>query len=97
MKITDYMGAQITYPDAMSDVEAKEYARDAIQEARQQGKKQELLSMTVLLDGADVLTKQRWKTIHRIRRITGYLSDMNNFGDGKRAEAAERVAHFTVR
>lgn len=31
--------------------------------------------------------------IRRVRRITGYLSDVKNFNDAKKAEMSERVSH----
>ena len=34
--------------------------------------------------------------IKRVRRITGYLSDENNFNDAKRAELKDRVQHEEV-
>ena len=34
------------------------------------------------------------KDIKRIRRITGYLSDVTNFNSAKRAELKDRVVHF---
>ena len=34
------------------------------------------------------------KNIRKIRRVTGYLSPLDNFGDGKRAEEKNRINHF---
>ena len=31
--------------------------------------------------------------VKKLRRITGYLSDINNFNDPKRAELADRLVH----
>ena len=33
--------------------------------------------------------------VKKLRRITGYLSDINNFNDPKRAELADRLVHGT--
>lgn len=35
-------------------------------------------------------------SIVRTRRITGYLSNLNNFNAGKKAEERERAKHFIV-
>lgn len=34
--------------------------------------------------------------IERLRRITGYLSNLNNFNGGKKAEEKDRVKHYKV-
>ena len=46
------------------------------------------------LDGEEIiLTATEKSPIRRIRRITGYLSSIDNFNDAKVAECTERTRH----
>lgn len=55
-------------------------------------KKLGLLELT--LDGEEVIVKASEKSpIRRIRRITGYLSSIDNFNDAKVAECNARTNH----
>jgi anaerobic ribonucleoside-triphosphate reductase activating protein len=46
------------------------------------------------LDGEEIIIKATEKSpIRRIRRITGYLSSIDNFNDAKVAECKERAQH----
>ena len=50
------------------------------------------------VDGDEIVVRSSpASTIKRVRRITGYLSDENNFNDAKRAELKDRVEHETHR
>lgn len=46
-------------------------------------------------DGTVDISYDKRSTVkfERIRRVTGYLSNVDNWNDGKRAELAERVRH----
>lgn len=44
-------------------------------------------------DGEYVVKSSPKQEIKRVRRITGYLSNENNFNDAKRAELRDRVKH----
>lgn len=47
------------------------------------------------LDGGEVVVKAtELSPIRRIRRITGYLSTIDNFNDAKVAECKDRTLHF---
>ena len=47
------------------------------------------------LDGEEVVVKATEKSpIRRIRRITGYLSAIENFNDAKVAECNDRTLHY---
>lgn len=49
----------------------------------------------ITIDGEEVTIKSFEKSpIKRIRRITGYLSEVSNFNDAKRAELADRSIHM---
>jgi hypothetical protein len=46
------------------------------------------------LDGEEIVVKATEKSpIRRIRRITGYLSSIDNFNDAKLAECGDRTKH----
>ena len=48
----------------------------------------------VELDSEELEIRSKAKTpIHRVRRITGYLSTAEKFNDAKQAELAERYCH----
>jgi hypothetical protein len=58
--------------------------------------RKELGTVELTLDGSDEITvKSTEKSpIIRVRRITGYLSKIDNFNDGKKAELADRTTHW---
>ena len=46
------------------------------------------------LDGEEIVLKATEKSpIRRVRRITGYLSSIDNFNDAKVAECTDRTKH----
>lgn len=46
------------------------------------------------LDGEEIVVKATEKSpIRRVRRITGYLSSIDNFNDAKVAECEDRATH----
>lgn len=63
-----------------------------VAEWAKQGKK--MASMTLELDGDEVIIKAVEKSdIKRVRRITGYLSNIDNFNEAKKAECHDRYIH----
>ena len=73
--------------------EAMQYLADEQEEWKVSGK--ELARIELILDGDMVIVKAVEKSpVKRVRRITGYLSNMENFNDGKKAELAERYKHM---
>ena len=56
--------------------------------------KKQLGKIELCLDGEEVIVKASEKSpIRRIRRITGYLSSIDNFNDAKVAECIDRTKH----
>ena len=53
-----------------------------------------LVSLEIKLDGDYLLLRPHYDTVRRIRRITGYLSEVTNFNSAKRAEEHDRVKHI---
>ena len=53
-----------------------------------------LVELDVKIKDDDVLLTPHYDTIVRVRRITGYLSNVNNFNAAKKSEQSDRVKHF---
>ena len=86
-------GVYVEHPAQMTSEEAMYYAEEEIGLWREKGKQLERVEIET--DGNYVVVKAREKSpIKRIRRITGYLSEVNNFNDAKRAELSSRITHF---
>ncbi|MDU4959663.1 MAG: anaerobic ribonucleoside-triphosphate reductase [Sporomusaceae bacterium] len=50
--------------------------------------------MEISRDGDEIVIKTTEKSpIRRVRRITGYLSNIDNFNDAKKQECQRRVVH----
>ena len=58
-------------------------------------KSKELARVEVTLDGDDIIVKSVEKSpVRRVRRITGYLSNIENFNDAKQEELSQRYKHM---
>ena len=54
----------------------------------------EISRIELSLEGEEIIVRTVEKSpIRRVRRITGYLSNMDNFNDAKQDELAARKAH----
>jgi anaerobic ribonucleoside-triphosphate reductase len=85
-------GVRVEYPFEMTSEEAAKYAAEEIGLWRDKGKT--LDRVDIQADGGYVIVKGQEKSpIRRIRRITGYLSEVHNFNDAKQAELAQRQVH----
>lgn len=85
----EYHGVQVTYPEDMSQEEAKAYVEEQIQLVASK----KLVAMDLSIDGEDVVIQPHYNTVNRVRRITGYLSTIKNFNDAKKAEEHDRIVH----
>lgn len=47
-------------------------------------------------DGGIVIESYERSPIRRVRRITGYLSNIDSFNDAKKQEAKSRIAHVKI-
>lgn len=85
-------GVNIIADAALSSQEIEQLAATEIQEWAEMGK--ELASIQMNLEGNEVVIQASEKSpIRRVRRITGYLSNIENFNDAKRAECHDRYVH----
>ena len=50
--------------------------------------------LVIEISGEDVFLKPVFNSVIRLRRITGYLSNINNFNNAKQEEAHDRVKHI---
>lgn len=93
MKTEIIDGIKVDYDDAIEQDELLIYVSQEKDIYQKKGKI--LGSMEVRIDGDEVEIKSNEKSpIQRVRRITGYLSNANNFNDAKKAELNARVAHM---
>ena len=53
-----------------------------------------LIALDIKVDGDEVILTPHYNTIVRVRRITGYLSNVKNFNAAKKSEQSDRVEHF---
>lgn len=85
-------GVMVSHPAEMTWEEATQYAEEEIGLWREKGKL--LDRVEIETDGGDVIVTAKEKSpIRRVRRITGYLSELTNFNDAKQAELGGRMVH----
>lgn len=89
-----YRKVTVIYPEDVSAAEIKGTVDSIINEWPKEHGSKVLGSIVVELDGDEFVFRSFEKSpIVRTRRITGYLSNLDNFGDHKKAEEKDRVAH----
>lgn len=82
----------VEYPSDMNETEAAEYVEE--EKAIWAGRGKKLAQVIIELDGDEVVIRSLEKSpIRRVRRITGYLSEVSNFNDAKQAELKDRKPH----
>ncbi len=85
-------GVRIKADPALSDDEVAALVDDEIRLWQQRGKP--LGAIDLSLDGESVIIRSCEKSpIRRVRRITGYLSTVDQFNDAKQAECKDRRIH----
>ena len=93
MKIEMIDNVKVSYAAELTRDEAVEIVLAEIEAWEKTGK--ELASVDLKLDGDEIIIKATEKSpIRRVRRITGYLSNMENFNDAKQAELSQRYQHI---
>ena len=89
MKYFDLDGVKVEYHDSISEEEARQYAKEEIKTNPKM-----LASIEIMPDLDFAVIRGLEKSpIRRIRRITGYLSEIGNFNEAKKAELSERQVH----
>jgi hypothetical protein len=85
----------VEYPHEITEGEAIQYAEGEIELwAKNERKLEKVIIEIDENDENEVIIRGFERSpIKRIRRITGYLSEVSNFNDAKRAELKARVMH----
>ena len=85
-------GVNILAQAGITEQEIEEILAAEQKSYQAEGKK--IAKIELMLDGEEIVVKSVAKSpIRRVRRITGYLSDEQNFNDAKRAELKDRKSH----
>ncbi|MBP2643836.1 MAG: hypothetical protein H6Q67_1723 [Firmicutes bacterium] len=82
-------GILVSFNDSLTDVEVNNCVDLEIAEWRKNSKPIDTITLTIEGDGIIIETHEK-SPIRRIRRITGYLSEVSNFNDSKRQELSDR-------
>jgi anaerobic ribonucleoside-triphosphate reductase activating protein len=83
----------VTWTDNITQEEAYNHVFDEIDLWK--SRKKHLLSVTIEIDGDEiVISTDERSPIRRVRRITGYLSEVDNFNPAKKSELSNRVMHL---
>lgn len=86
-------GITVTHDERLAMEEVMQYLADEQEAWKLKGK--ELARIELILDGDMVIIKAAEKSpVRRVRRITGYLSNMENFNDAKQDELSQRYQHI---
>ena len=86
-------GITVTHDECLSMEEVMQYLADEQEEWNAKGK--ELARIELILDSDMVIIKAVEKSpVKRVRRITGYLSNMENFNDAKQDDLSQRYHHI---
>lgn len=88
----DFMGFPVTFPDNLTAEGLVAICTEEVETFKAQ--KKQISKIDISIDGDDLVvhTVER-SPIKRVRRITGYLSELTNFNPAKQAEAAAREVH----
>lgn len=87
-------GVQVVADPALTNEEITWFVAEEKRLWSSSNKKLGLLELG--LDGEEIVVKATEKSpIRRVRRITGYLSSIDNFNDAKVAECTDRTKHIT--
>jgi len=86
-------GVNIIAPAELSDHEIETVVNDEIKLWASKNKTLAAVELSVEDDNILVTATEK-SPIRRVRRITGYLSNMENFNDAKQAELAQRKTHI---
>jgi hypothetical protein len=85
-------GVRVSADPALNNEEIAALVHDEIRLWQQRNKT--LGAVDLSLDGESIIIRGHEKSpIRRVRRITGYLSTLEQFNDAKRAECTDREIH----
>ena len=90
-------GVKIEYEKGLASDEVEGIVRTEIIAWQEKGKKLAKVEINIYrgksleINSTEAAKKGQ---IKRVRRITGYLSNVENFNDSKKAECRDRLVHF---
>lgn len=83
---------KVTFEEAVTQKEVDQIVSEETAIWKKKGK--ELLSVDIRIDGAYLVVNTKEKSpIKRVRRITGYLADLDGFNSAKKAEVQDRTVN----
>ena len=87
--VIDMDGVRVVFPDEMGQKEALGYLREqlTLKPALR------LSRLDIVIDGAEAVLCPHYDTVRRVRRVTGYLSALDNFTAAKKDEVRARERH----
>lgn len=86
-------GIQITADPSLTSEEISMLVEEEVK--LWQNKNKAIASMEISLEGDNIVVQASEKSpVRRVRRITGYLSNIDNFNDAKKQECHDRVIHM---
>ena len=93
MKEMIYKGIIVSYSQEISEPEALQYVEQDIEAFAIKRKKLAKVDIKLINDEIEIKSIEK-SPIKRLRRITGYLSNVDNFNDAKQAEYKDRINHM---
>jgi hypothetical protein len=93
-EVIHHLGVRVSYPVGFSKARAIELCEEERKDWWDNLNHKALGSMEIVIDEEGIaLHSQEAEKIVRLRRITGYLSQIKNFNDAKQSELADRKKH----
>jgi anaerobic ribonucleoside-triphosphate reductase activating protein len=91
----DFNGIPVTFPEKLTAEELVAICTEEV--ANWKAQKRAISKIEITVEGDELVVHTREKSpIKRVRRITGYLSELANFNEAKHAEAAAREVHLNA-
>ncbi|MBP2638458.1 MAG: hypothetical protein H6Q72_4365 [Firmicutes bacterium] len=84
----------VKYDEQLQPEELNMYVEDELKHWNEKYPSKEIAYISVNIEGDEVIIKTVERSpITRLRRISGYLSEIDRFNDAKQAELHDRVVH----
>lgn len=94
MKQMTYQGVVVKYDDSISEEEARELTRNEKRDWWDNLDHMALGYLTIKqIDGEIELHGKEAEKVERLRRISGYLSNIDKWNNAKKGELRDRVKH----
>ena len=87
------LGIPVVVLGAVSELEVNYWVEEEIAQNDPEKRKITCIRITEVSDEEVDINIETEGVVRRVRRITGYLSDINNFNEAKTAELFDRYTH----